>query len=387
MPDNSRPFDGPPSNVLLPPTLKVFIKPPSPDSDPPGVRELRLKRHDTTGGRMPKWLENAWFKFTSSDKAIAQIALRQALDAIYAETGPPVRPRVPQSPPGLERKSQPGAGTPSYGAASARGSQVSGPTPATPAQSPANARTSQAGAPASARDAQASTPARGVPPRTTALTVSHRYSGKDVIEVRDQTFFRALCAGSCLAALADGIVQASELDILTRAVRNVMEISGYAESEALAYFQVCADALSTNRNNRDALLGSVGAIRHKIWQARRLMRVCLDLCHSDNDLSDDEKQELKEICLSLSLNPRHYGLPWVEPQVRSTSDGHTRDANGAESHGKEHHGKEVRGKESHGKEVHGKESHGTQGEVKAAAGRDVRNEKRSGESDPEVKAA
>lgn len=222
---------------------------------------------------MPNWLENAWFRLTTSDRAIAHIALKEALDALQASA----QETLPRSP------AQP---------ASRRETRTTG-LPTTPGTDTAITRN-----PSTSRRNSAHVP----------MPVLHRYSGKEAIEVRDQTFFRALCAGACLAALADGIVHPSELEILTRAVRNVMEISGYAESEALAYFQVCVDALCTNPSNRSALLSSIQAIQGRIWQARRLMRVCLDLCQSDNEFLESERAELKDICETLSLNPRNYGL-------------------------------------------------------------------------------
>jgi len=222
---------------------------------------------------MPNWLENAWFRLTTSDRAIAHIALKEALDALQASA----QETLPRTQTRSESLRTP---RPTDVELSARGS-----TPA-------------------ARNRPATRNHSGPGP----FPVLHRYSGREAIEVRDQTFFRALCAGACLAALADGIVLPSELDILTRAVRNVMEISGYAESEALAYFQVCVDALGTNPSNRSALLSSIQAIQGRIWQARRLMRVCLDLCQSDNEFLESERAELKDICQTLSLNPRHYGL-------------------------------------------------------------------------------
>lgn len=149
--------------------------------------------------------------------------------------------------------------------------------------------------------ARAGDPSRAAPHRGTIAP------GKE-IEVRDQAYFRATCASACLVALADGRVSEGELRSLVKGVRNAMEISGYADSEALAYFQVCADALMTNPANRQTLVKSVENIKGRWWQARKLMTMCLELCQADNEVTAAEEAELELICHTLALEPHHYGL-------------------------------------------------------------------------------
>lgn len=162
-----------------------------------------------------------------------------------------------------------------------------------------------------ASSVQSGSSARTVPHRGTlhgGKGSSGQVSTGKEIEVRDQAYFRATCASACLVALADGRVSDGELRSLIKGVRNAMEISGYADSEALAYFQICADALMTNPANRQALVKSVENIKGRWWQARKLMTMCLELCQADNEVTAAEEAELELICQTLALEPQHYGL-------------------------------------------------------------------------------
>lgn len=134
----------------------------------------------------------------------------------------------------------------------------------------------------------------------------HASRRHELLEVRDPVLFKAVCAAACLVAMADGRVAPEEINTLKRAIRNIMEISGYAEDEALDYFQVCADALMANPANRLTLLHRVSAIRGKTWQARRVMRICLELSQADHSVDSAELEVLEQLCHALALEPTQF---------------------------------------------------------------------------------
>ncbi len=127
--------------------------------------------------------------------------------------------------------------------------------------------------------------------------------------IRNRPFLEATMAASALVSLSDGDVNFAELNVIDEALETVQEFKIYDPHKAVDIYRGYVDGMHTDPEaTRDRALDAVAKISGDRRAAYILIRVCIGVGNSDDNLGEPEKRTVRDLCRALEIQPAEIGL-------------------------------------------------------------------------------
>jgi tellurite resistance protein TerB len=124
-------------------------------------------------------------------------------------------------------------------------------------------------------------------------------------QFNNSTFKDALMASCALVACADGKLDAKEEDDVVRLIQTNEMLSVFDAGELGRTFKgFCVTA--KDKFSRLDLFTKIRGLKNNPAQGELCLRVAIIIANSDGNFAPEEKDVVKELCLSLGLDPAPY---------------------------------------------------------------------------------
>lgn len=130
-----------------------------------------------------------------------------------------------------------------------------------------------------------------------------------VARFQNREFLEATVAGCALVAAADGNISSDEKQKMMGFMELSPELKVFHANDVVTAFKRNADLLSFDfQIGKMDALKTIGKLAHNTDAARVMVRVCCLIGAADGNFDDDEKRAVVEICNTLQIDPKEFGL-------------------------------------------------------------------------------
>jgi tellurite resistance protein TerB len=128
-------------------------------------------------------------------------------------------------------------------------------------------------------------------------------------KVQNKNVMEAIVAGALLTAAADGTIERAETDKLSKLLNanDLLEaFRGREITKTIAKFENILDA--DFGIGKKKMLDEIADIADNDDHAQEVLLTMLAISKADGEMEDEEKAVILEVCRTLRLDPREYGL-------------------------------------------------------------------------------
>lgn len=128
-------------------------------------------------------------------------------------------------------------------------------------------------------------------------------------KVQNKNVMEAIVAGALLTAAADGTIERAETDKLSKLLNanDLLEaFRGREIAKTIAKYENILDA--DFGIGKKKMLDEIADIADNDDHAQEVLLTMLAISKADGEMEDEEKTVILEVCRTLRLDPREYGL-------------------------------------------------------------------------------
>lgn len=128
-------------------------------------------------------------------------------------------------------------------------------------------------------------------------------------KVQNKNVMEAIVAGALLTAAADGTIERAETDKLSKLLNANDLLEAFRGREIAKTITKYENILDADFGiGKKKMLDEIADIADNDDYAQEVLLTMLAISKSDGEIEDEEKAVILEVCRTLRLDPREYGL-------------------------------------------------------------------------------
>ena len=131
----------------------------------------------------------------------------------------------------------------------------------------------------------------------------------NIKKFKNKDFMEAVVAGCALVAYADGVIKPEEKNKMLRFIQQSDDLKMFDMNQVIESFQKQIQKFDFDVNiGKGEALKAIGKLAKKPEEAKMMVWVCCAIGAADGNFDDTEKQVVREICQTLTLDPKEFQL-------------------------------------------------------------------------------
>lgn len=128
-------------------------------------------------------------------------------------------------------------------------------------------------------------------------------------KVQNRNVMEAIVAGALLTAAADGTIERSETDKLTKLLQANDLLEAFRGRELTKTISRYENILDADFGiGKKKMLDEIADIADNDDHAQEVLLTMLAIAKADGEIEDEERVVIMEVCRALRLDPKEYGL-------------------------------------------------------------------------------
>lgn len=128
-------------------------------------------------------------------------------------------------------------------------------------------------------------------------------------KVQNRNVMEAIVAGALLTAAADGTIERSEMDKLTKLLQANDLLEAFRGRELTKTISRYENILDADFGiGKKKMMDEIADIADNDDHAQEVLLTMLAIAKADGEIEDEERVVIMEVCRALRLDPKEYGL-------------------------------------------------------------------------------